>query len=1063
MSEQPGTTIGRYKLLEQIGEGGMGTIWMAEQREPVKRRVAVKIVKLGMDTKQVVARFEAERQALALMDHPHIAKVFDAGATEAGRPYFVMEYIKGVPIAEYCDQERLDMRARLELFTKVCHAIQHAHQKGVIHRDIKPTNVLVTLADGAPVPKVIDFGIAKATSGDLTPKTLFTEHRQLIGTPAYMSPEQAEMSGLDIDTRSDVYSLGVLLYELLTGTTPFDTKALLAAGRAEMMRTIREDEPHTPSRRVSSLGDTGTRAAEQRHVDVKRLGAELRGDLDWIVMKCLEKDRTRRYETANGLAADIDRHLRHEPVVAGPPGAGYRLGKFVRRNRGLVSAASVVAVALVLGAAGTTTGFVRALDERERADGEADKARRAAAAEELAKDDAQRNEREAVAAAASAEAAQKEEEAARKRAESINEFVLSTLRSGDAVNAGGGQEVTIPAAMDRAIADLDAGRFKDDPAIESALKRTIGAILRNNGREREAVAVLSQALEARRKLAEGDNGDLATIQSMLGSALRDAGRPAEAARHYAESLEMRRRLARGDDPSVVDGLFRLAGARLDLGRPEDAEPLYEEALEMCGRLYGGDHPDVAVNLADLGSAYLAQGDATEAQTLFVRAMEMHRRLNAPDSTSLARSLDNLGKAMMRVGRSADAEALLFRSVAMRERLYQGDCADLATGLNNLASVQLAGKRFAEAEASQRRALEMRRRLHGADHLETALLVQNLAIILRDAGRPADAEPYQREAVELLRRLSPAGGMDVASALHELGHVLDGMRRFAESVPLYEEALALCRERLPAGHDDLLANAVTLARAYYETDRFEKAIPLYEEAAEAYEAKLGRQHPQTLLTIGNLGCNYRAAGRLAEAVPLLEETWRGVGRYPAKLAFVAPQLLDAYVELADPAKEGSADKALALLDEMLAPSLAKFAKGSPELAQELNWACMRLLPLRAWDRAEPMLREVLATREREQPDGWTTFNTKSMLGEALLGQKRFAEAAPLLLEGYRGMTSREASVVAAEKGAFALRIVQALERLVTYYESQGPASEAAAWRTKLVAARAAAPPPNRKGR
>jgi serine/threonine protein kinase len=327
-SEQPGSSIGRYKLLEQIGEGGMGTIWMAEQREPVKRRVALKIIKLGMDTKQVIARFEAERQALAMMDHPNIAKVFDAGSTDAGRPYFVMEYIKGIPILEYCDQQKVDTKSRLELFLAVCHAIQHAHQKGVIHRDIKPSNVLVTLHDGVPVCKVIDFGIAKATNSELTTKTLFTEHRQMVGTPAYMSPEQAEMSGLDIDTRSDIYSLGVLLYELLTGTTPFDIEDLLAKGLGEMMRTIREVEPHKPSTRISELGEIGTRTAMERRVDQDKLCSLLRGDLDWIVMKCLEKDRSRRYETANGLAADIRRHLDDEPVTAGAPSASYRLHKF---------------------------------------------------------------------------------------------------------------------------------------------------------------------------------------------------------------------------------------------------------------------------------------------------------------------------------------------------------------------------------------------------------------------------------------------------------------------------------------------------------------------------------------------------------------------------------------------------------------------------------------------------------------------------------------------------------------------------------------------------------------
>src|SRR5688572_3529134 len=357
-SEQAGAQIGRYKLLEKIGEGGMGTIWMAEQREPVRRRVALKIIKLGMDTKQVIARFEAERQALAMMDHPNIAKVLDAGATEAGRPYFVMEYIKGIPILEYCDREKVDTRTRLVLFIHVCHAIQHAHHKGIIHRDIKPTNVLVTLHDGVPMPKVIDFGIAKATNSELTTKTLFTEHRQMIGTPAYMSPEQAEMSGLDIDTRSDVYSLGVLLYELLTGTTPFDMQALLESGFAEMMRTIREVEPHRPSTRVSTLGRAGTKTAQQRRSDVRKLSSLLRGDLDWIVMKCLEKDRTRRYDTANGLAADLARHLNHETVTAGAPSAGYRLRKFVRRNRMQVIAGGLVIGALLVGLVGTSWGLV---------------------------------------------------------------------------------------------------------------------------------------------------------------------------------------------------------------------------------------------------------------------------------------------------------------------------------------------------------------------------------------------------------------------------------------------------------------------------------------------------------------------------------------------------------------------------------------------------------------------------------------------------------------------------------------------------------------------------------
>jgi serine/threonine protein kinase len=350
LTEKSGDMIGRYKLLQQIGEGGCGVVYMAEQEEPVRRRVALKVIKLGMDTKSVIARFEAERQALAMMDHPNIARVLDAGATDNGRPYFVMELVRGIKITDYCDQNKLSTDQRLGLFMQVCNAIQHAHQKGIIHRDIKPSNILVTLHDGVPVPKVIDFGIAKATQGRLTDQTLFTAFEQFIGTPAYMSPEQAEMSGLDVDTRSDIYALGVLLYELLTGRTPFDAKELLQSGLDELRRTIREKEPARPSTRLSTMLDADlTVVAQRRQAEAPKLIHSLRGDLDWIVMKTLEKDRTRRYETANGLAMDIQRHLNDEPVMARPPSTLYRFQKLVRRNKTMFAAASVGMAALIIG------------------------------------------------------------------------------------------------------------------------------------------------------------------------------------------------------------------------------------------------------------------------------------------------------------------------------------------------------------------------------------------------------------------------------------------------------------------------------------------------------------------------------------------------------------------------------------------------------------------------------------------------------------------------------------------------------------------------------------------
>ncbi len=355
LTEGPGTVIGRYKLLEKIGEGGMGVVYMAEQREPVIRKVALKIIKLGMDTRQVLGRFEAERQALALMDHPNIAKILDGGATDTGRPYFVMDLVRGLPITRFCDDAKLSTRDRLDLFLEVCSAIQHAHQKGIIHRDIKPANILVTLHGDKPVPKVIDFGIAKATQGRLTDKTLFTQFQHFIGTPAYTSPEQASLSGLDIDTRSDIYGLGVLLYELLTGKTPFDEKELMKVGLDEMRRTIREQEPLRPSTRLTQelvaasrksaadFSEENSGALTRRRYDrAKELISLLRGDLDWIVMKCLEKDRARRYETANGLAADLKRHLDNEPVIARPPSAAYRFQKAFRRNKLFFAAAGAV-------------------------------------------------------------------------------------------------------------------------------------------------------------------------------------------------------------------------------------------------------------------------------------------------------------------------------------------------------------------------------------------------------------------------------------------------------------------------------------------------------------------------------------------------------------------------------------------------------------------------------------------------------------------------------------------------------------------------------------------------
>jgi hypothetical protein len=484
--EGPGSVIGRYKLLQLLGEGGFGVVYQAEQTDPVRRTVALKLIKPGMDTRQVIARFEQERQALALMDHQNIAKVLDAGATEAGRPYFVMELVKGIPITEYCDQARLDTAARLLLFQEVCHAVQHAHQKGVIHRDLRPSNVLVALHDGKPVPKVIDFGIAKATDRHLTDRTLFTESGQMIGTPEYMAPEQAGTAGLDIDTRADIYSLGVLLYELLTGTRPFDMETLLERGYGEVLRTIRDVDPQRPSARVSTMGEEIEAVASKRQRAGRTLGRALEGDLDWIVMKAIEKDRSRRYETANAMALDLRRHLEHQPVAACPPSAAYRARKYVRRHRLGVAAASVVLATLVVGVAFSFAGYADAAERRGRARA----SREAAAGDQLAAEQARAGEAEQRALA---EAREREAQTEAKRAKTVVDLVQDMLGAADPHEVKG-KDYKLRQLLDDFERDLPR-RLEGDPEVEAALRTTMGIAYTSLGLCEKAEPHLTRALE----------------------------------------------------------------------------------------------------------------------------------------------------------------------------------------------------------------------------------------------------------------------------------------------------------------------------------------------------------------------------------------------------------------------------------------------------------------------------------------------------------------------------------------------------------------------------------------
>jgi eukaryotic-like serine/threonine-protein kinase len=724
--EMAGTVIGPYKLLELIGEGGMGTVWMAQQTEPVKRLVAFKLIKAGMDSKQVLARFEAERQALALMDHPNIARALDGGTTAAGRPYFVMELVKGIAITRYCDEHRLTPQQRLELFVPVCQAVQHAHQKGIIHRDLKPSNVLIALYDGRPVPKVIDFGVAKAAGQQLTEHTLVTGFGAVIGTLEYMAPEQAELNQLDIDTRSDIYSLGVLLYELLTGTTPLDKKRLKDAAIQEALRLIREEEPPRPSTRLSTTAQMPSIAAN-RGLEPKRLTGLVRGELDWIVMKALEKDRNRRYETANSFAMDIQRYLADEPVLACPPSAVYRLRKFVRRNKGPVLAAGLVVLALVGGIIGTALGLIEARRQR-------DTAQAAASAETKAKETAELREAET-----------------RAVLEFLESKIIAAARP--AGQAGGlGWDVTLRKALEAALPFLNRS-FPEQPLVEARLRFTLGTSFGNLGEAKIATEQFERAHELFVKHRGPEHPD--TLKSMSGLALAYAalGRHADALKLQEETLALMKTQLGPDHPATLASMNNLALSYATLGRHADALKLQEETLGLRKAKLGPDAPATLGSMNNLAGTYSALGRHDEALKLCQETVALAKARLGPNHRVTLVSMDTLASIHNAAGRPLEAVKLYEETVSLMKATLGPKHPVTLASMHDLASIYAALGRDAEAAKLHEEVLAKRQATLGADHPDTIASVIKLARLLasstdpkvRNAGRAVE---LAKEAVEL---------------------------------------------------------------------------------------------------------------------------------------------------------------------------------------------------------------------------------------------------------------------------------------------------------------------------
>ena len=726
--------IGPYHLVELVGQGGMGEVWIAEQRTPVRRRVALKLIKAGMDTREVAARFEAERQALALMDHPAIAKVFDAGSTPQGRPYFVMEYVSGMPITAYCDRHTLTTQERLQLFVHVCEGVQHAHQKAIIHRDLKPSNILVTEVDGKPVPKIIDFGIAKAISQRLTAETLFTRVGMMLGTPEYMSPEQAGSAGEDVDTRTDVYSLGAVLYELLVGALPLELGKL---SFEEILRRVREDDAPRPSTKLRTLGEQSTATARNRRTEPKALARQLRGDLDAITLKALEKNRAHRYGTPSELAADIGRYLRHEPVTAHAPSVVYRARKYIRRHR--VSVAVAAGLILLLGsfAVAQAVSLRRITRERDRAD-------------------------------------------------RVTNFMTGMFKVSDPSEARG-NKVTAREILDKASKEINTG-LSNDPELQAQMMHIMGTVYFNLGSYSRAESLLRRAIEVRQRILGPEALDTLKSKRVLASTLEGQARYPEAEKLYRDALDRQRQILGPEHPDTLSLTNNLAGVLADEGHLIEAEKLFRANFNVENRVLGPDHPETLRSADNLVFVMDQDGRYGEAEKLERHVIQAKRRILGPDHPQTLRSMEYLADTLDSEGRYADAENLERELIAGQIRVLGPEHEDTLISMMNEGLMLGHLRRYAEAEQALRNVLAVQRRVLGPEHRETLASMSMLASTLMHMSKYAEAETLERKTLELRSRLYGPDHPDTAVSAYNLACIEAHRGQSGEALTLLRQAV-----------------------------------------------------------------------------------------------------------------------------------------------------------------------------------------------------------------------------------------------------------------------------------
>ena len=820
--------IGRYRLLAKLGEGGMGQVWLAEQSAPVKRQVAVKVIKAGRYDSAALQRFDLERQALAIMDHPAIAKVFDADSTPEGQPYFVMEYVPGLPITTYCDQKRLSTQARLALFVKVCEGVQHAHQKAIMHRDLKPSNVMVVEVDGKPLPRIIDFGIAKAVTPQSPDETHVTRIGGMVGTPGYMSPEQNDPAVADVDTRTDVYSLGVILYELLTGSLPFDPAQWRKKPIDEVLRQLREDDPPSPSTKIGSSEQTRA-AAERRQTEPRQLVSMLRGDLDWIALKALEKDRGRRYGTPSELAADIVRYLKHEPVVARPASTIYRLQKYVRRHRVAVTAA--VILVLILAAFGVTELIQVRRITRER-----------------------------------------------DRANRVSDFMVGMFKVSDP-NQARGNTVTAREILDKASDDIRNG-LATQPEVQSSLMYTMATTYVNLGLFSRAHSLAQTALDTRERLFGSEHEKTLESMNQLGWILDREGHDPDAEKLTRQALDKERRILGQENLLTLEAMDNLAIIVGKQGRYQEEEKLQRDLLEIRSRVLGPDNPRTIRVMANLAGAVSSQGRAAEAEAMYRNTLEIERRVLGNEHPQTIATMHNLANILQDQGHYREAEDLYRQTIAIEERVLGPEHPDTADSMSTLANALSYGEgRTTDAEALYRKALEIEERAVGPDHPNTVRAREGLANILSAEGHYAEAEKMHRAILAVRQRTLGPEHADTLLSKYNVADVLIKERRYAEAEKMLRETREAQARTLGAENPDALASQATLAGILAKQGRYEDAEKTARQAYEVQLRTLGPQHADTLNSLQILGTALAYRHQYGEAKKLFSDAIDLISKVP----------------------------------------------------------------------------------------------------------------------------------------------------------------------------------------